>query len=92
MAMPEIHYGILPDTGGTQLMTALIGPSRTKYMVMTGERIDAQTALDHADRRTTQRYLDPRLSRETKPSDILAAYLANPRPAAASPTPSQKTG
>ena len=46
MALPEIHYGILPDTGGTQLMTALIGPSRTKYMVMTGDRIDAQTALD----------------------------------------------
>jgi len=46
MALPEIHYGILPDTGGTQLMTALIGPSRTKYLVMTGERIDAQTALD----------------------------------------------
>jgi len=52
--------------------------------------MDAQTALDHADRRTTQRYLDPRLSRETKPSDILAAYLANPRPAP--PTPNQKTG
>lgn len=46
MALPEINYGILPDTGGTQLMTALIGPSRTKYMVMTGERIDAQTALE----------------------------------------------
>lgn len=46
MALPEIHYGILPDTGGTQLMTALIGPSRTKYMVMTGDRIDAQTALE----------------------------------------------
>ncbi len=46
MALPEIHYGILPDTGGTQLMTALIGPARTKYMVMTGERIDAQTALE----------------------------------------------
>lgn len=46
MALPEIHYGILPDTGGTQLMTTLIGPSRTKYMVMTGERIDAATALD----------------------------------------------
>lgn len=46
MALPEINYGILPDTGGTQLMTALIGPSRTKYMVMTGQRIDAQTALD----------------------------------------------
>lgn len=46
MALPEINYGILPDTGGTQLMTMLIGPSRTKYMVMTGERIDAQTALE----------------------------------------------
>lgn len=45
MALPEIHYGILPDTGGTQLMTTLIGPSRTKYMVMSGERIDAATAL-----------------------------------------------
>ncbi|PKB14336.1 enoyl-CoA hydratase/carnithine racemase [Novosphingobium kunmingense] len=45
MALPEIHYGILPDTGGTQLMTTLIGPARTKYMVMTGDRIDAQTAL-----------------------------------------------
>ena len=46
MGLPEINYGILPDTGGTQLMTALIGPSRTKYMVMTGNRIDAQTALE----------------------------------------------
>lgn len=45
MALPEINYGILPDTGGTQMMTALIGPSRTKYMVLTGEKIDAETAL-----------------------------------------------
>ena len=30
MALPEINYGVLPDTGGTQMMTALIGPSRTK--------------------------------------------------------------
>lgn len=46
MALPEILYGVLPDTGGTQMMTALIGPSRTKYMVMTGRRIDAATALE----------------------------------------------
>lgn len=46
MALPEILYGVLPDTGGTQMMTALIGPSRTKYMVMTGQRIDAATALE----------------------------------------------
>lgn len=35
----------------------------------------AQDALDHADRRTTQRYLDARLSRASQPCDILAAYL-----------------
>ena len=46
MALPEILYGVLPDTGGTQRMTALIGPSRTKYMVMTGQKIDAATALE----------------------------------------------
>lgn len=46
MGLPEINYGILPDTGGTQYLTNLIGPSRTKYMVMTGERIDAATALE----------------------------------------------
>jgi enoyl-CoA hydratase/carnithine racemase len=46
MALPEINYGILPDTGGTQYMANLIGTSRAKYLVMTGERIDARTALD----------------------------------------------
>lgn len=45
MRLPEINFGILPDTGGTQMLTALIGPSRTKYMAMSGEAIDAQTAL-----------------------------------------------
>jgi enoyl-CoA hydratase len=46
LALPEINYGILPDTGGTQYLANLIGPSRAKYLVMTGERIDAQTALE----------------------------------------------
>ncbi len=46
MALPEINYGLLPDTGGTQMLTALIGPSRSKYMVLSGDRIDAATALD----------------------------------------------
>ena len=46
LGLPEINYGLLPDTGGTQMLTALIGASRAKYMVMTGERIDARTALD----------------------------------------------
>lgn len=46
MALPEINYGLLPDTGGTQLLAALIGPSRAKYLVLTGDRIDARTAYE----------------------------------------------
>lgn len=36
---------------------------------------NAQDALDHADRRTTQRYIDPRAIKKDQPCDILAAYL-----------------
>jgi enoyl-CoA hydratase/carnithine racemase len=46
VSLPEIKYGILPDTGGTQLLNALIGPSRTKYMTLTGNFVDAQTAYE----------------------------------------------
>jgi enoyl-CoA hydratase/carnithine racemase len=46
MRLPEILYGILPDTGGTQFLTTLIGPSKTKYLVMTGDEIDAERALE----------------------------------------------
>lgn len=46
LGLPEINYGLLPDTGGTQYLANLIGPSRAKYLVMTGERIDAATALE----------------------------------------------
>lgn len=42
--------------------------------------MDAQDALDHSDRRTTQRYLDPRLTRSQHPSEILAAYLRGDQP------------
>ena len=44
MAIPEIKYGLLPDTGASQFLTALIGPSRTKLMMLTGRMIDAATA------------------------------------------------
>jgi integrase len=39
---------------------------------------DPQELLDHTDRRTTQRYLDPRFSRETQPAKIIADWLRNP--------------
>jgi enoyl-CoA hydratase len=44
VSLPEVIYGLVPDTGGTQFLTALIGPSLTKYLVMTGEMIHAERA------------------------------------------------
>ncbi|MCU1346202.1 MAG: 3-hydroxybutyryl-CoA dehydratase / 3-hydroxyacyl-CoA dehydrogenase, partial [Acidimicrobiia bacterium] len=45
MAFPEIGYGLVTDTGGAPLTTMLAGPSRAKRMLMTGEAVDADTAL-----------------------------------------------
>jgi enoyl-CoA hydratase/carnithine racemase len=45
LAFPEIRYGLMTDTGGTPLATLLAGPSRAKWMLMTGTPIGADRAL-----------------------------------------------
>ena len=42
--LPEVEFGLVPDTGGTQILPALVGPARAKYLVLSGARIDAATA------------------------------------------------
>ena len=42
--LPEVALGLVPDTGGTQTLPALVGPARAKYLILSGARIDAQTA------------------------------------------------
>lgn len=46
MAFPEIRYGLMTDTGGSPLATVLAGPSRAKWLLMTGRPIDATRALE----------------------------------------------
>ncbi|MBV9509627.1 MAG: enoyl-CoA hydratase/isomerase family protein [Caulobacteraceae bacterium] len=46
MSLPEINYGILTDGGGSSITASLAGPSRAKYLLMSGEAIGAQQALD----------------------------------------------
>jgi len=45
MGFPEVRFGIMTDTGGAPLATMLAGPSRAKWLLMTGELIDAERAL-----------------------------------------------
>ena len=42
---PEINLGIIPGAGGTQRLTRVVGPGWTKYLVLTGKNIDAETAF-----------------------------------------------
>jgi enoyl-CoA hydratase/carnithine racemase len=40
----ELKYGIMPDLGGTQRLTKLVGPGRAKEMILMGARIDGAEA------------------------------------------------
>jgi enoyl-CoA hydratase len=45
MGLPEVTLGILPGYGGTQRLTLLVGKGKAFEMIMTGDMISAEHAL-----------------------------------------------
>ncbi|MGE0387877.1 MAG: enoyl-CoA hydratase/isomerase family protein [Gammaproteobacteria bacterium] len=45
-SLPECKYGLAVDQGGSALAASLIGPARTKYLLMSGDSIDGKTAYE----------------------------------------------
>ena len=43
---PEVGLGIIPGAGATQRLPRIVGLGRAKHLVLTGDAIDAQTALE----------------------------------------------
>jgi len=54
---PEINLGIAPGGGGTQRLPRLIGPSKAKELLFTGETIGAQRALELGPQKMAQKPL-----------------------------------
>ena len=46
LGLPELSLGLIPGAGGTVSITRRIGRWRTAYLVLSGQTIDPQTALD----------------------------------------------
>lgn len=45
IGLPEVTLGVIPGSGGTQRLPRLIGPSRAKMLMFSGESLGAEAAL-----------------------------------------------
>ena len=45
LGQPEIRIGVIPGAGGTQRLTRLVGPGRTRDLVFSGRQVVAQEGL-----------------------------------------------
>ncbi|HEX2139188.1 MAG TPA: 3-hydroxyacyl-CoA dehydrogenase NAD-binding domain-containing protein [Woeseiaceae bacterium] len=64
LGLPEVKLGLLPGATGTQRLPRLVGAERALEMMLSGEAIDAQAALDAG-----------LVDRVTGSADLLAAAL-----------------
>ncbi len=46
MGQPEVNLGLIPGFGATQRLPRVVGMGWAKYLILTGEQIDSQKAMD----------------------------------------------
>jgi enoyl-CoA hydratase/carnithine racemase len=44
LGLPEVRLGVMPGSGGTQLLPRVVGLAKAKELILTGEIIDAAEA------------------------------------------------
>jgi enoyl-CoA hydratase len=47
IGLPEVSLGLIPAGGGTQRLTRLVGEGHSKYLIMTGSRLNADQAFQY---------------------------------------------
>lgn len=45
-SFPEVGFGVVSDTGSSALLTRLLGPARAKWLLASGDVLDARQAMD----------------------------------------------
>jgi enoyl-CoA hydratase len=46
LGLPEVSLGVFPASGGTRLLTRMLGEARAKELILTAERFDGETARE----------------------------------------------
>lgn len=77
LALPEIGLGLLPAGGGTQRLTALVGPSVARRLILGGENIDGV----EAQRLGVVQWVMPAAELATWSAQLAARLGNNPRAA-----------
>lgn len=76
-ALPEVTLGYIPSAGGTQTLPRAIPPGVARQMILSGQPIDAATALRYG---LVQRVV-PRAQLEAEAANIAARLAAQPEAA-----------
>jgi enoyl-CoA hydratase/carnithine racemase len=94
LGQPETRIGVMPGAGGTQRLTQLIGPGRTRSLVYTGRQVGGEEALRiglvervEASRELYDAAVDDARSFARGPREALAAAKASIRAALLTPGP-----